>query len=384
MACRFLNDIFGPGSGALPVWGSRETLACLAEALSAGLSISYSTSKTGLSESSHARNIAIEWLQRTGRAPNDLRRRSGLSDEQCSMLGFEPKAAATDPAFSVQDMGVPSFRNLDVADLLAALRFVARYRELMAGSTGSKPVFQVGILTLTIQGREQQFFAQTLVAELGEVTDTVWLYRWCVWGLDGRYEEHWRAFDGPADASPHTTSILSSQQQIHLPSPTDYTNTPNPPYATPTTPSYQRNPKKRKPSDSTSSHSQNEPPQKRIRPSTPPSAAARYKPWQHFQHAPLSDDQLFAVASNLLQGAAILRLAHSYSNQDIFKRINATRPAEAGIKSVNVITKRISHAVKLEAEATGRSERAIRAQISEAKSLRGVAHKGKVDVTPYG
>jgi hypothetical protein len=51
---------------------------------------------------------------------------------------------------------------------------------------------------------------------------------------------------------------------------------------------------------------------------------------------------------------------------------------------VNVITKRLTHAIKGASKASGRSEREIRAQLAEAKRARGVAHKGKVDVGVYG
>jgi hypothetical protein len=251
-------------------------------------------------------------------------------------------------------MGVPPFKELDMAIVLANLRAVARYQELL---TGIKPVFQVGVLTLTVSGIDHQFFAQTLSAEAGEATDTVWLYRWCTMEIDGQYEEHWRPFDAPmgVQSNPHTT--LPPNQTI-LPNPTDHRVVPNPAETTPNPTPPQQPPK---------------------RPRAP-----KHKRWQHFEHKYLSDDELFAAPADLLQGPAILRLAHSYSNQAIFDRINAARPEGTGIRSVNVITKRLTHAIQAAAKASGRSVQEIRAEVTAAKSRNGVRHKGKVDVAPYG
>lgn len=351
MACRFLFGLFGPNSEAAPVWGNKQTLALLSNALDSGLSIADTKSTTGQSEASHAMETAVGWLQKSGKAPFDLQKMSGLSDEHRIALGFEPASVASDPAASVQDMGVPPSKELDMAVFLAALRFVARYQQI---TTGFKPVFQVGVLTLTVQGMENQFFAQTLAAEAGEATETVWLYRWCVVGLDGEYEEHWRPFDSPVDVNPNPPVVIP-QQQTTIHSPSNHINA-----------------RKRSHAAFTS---------------TPPQAPlkkTRQKRYQHFQHAHLSDAELFASPSDLIQGDAILRLAHSYSNQDIFHRVNAGRSDGTGVKSVNVITKRLSHAVEAAAKTSGKSEQEIRTEISDSKKARGVRHKGKIDVTPYG
>jgi hypothetical protein len=351
MACRFLNGLFGSNSDPVPVRGGRQDLSLLARALDAGLSVNNTMSTIGLSEACHAMEATVGWLQKSGKVPMDLQDVSTLSDEQRAAFGFEPTAVASDPAASVQTMGVPPFQNLDMAKFLAALRFVARYQQLM---TGSKPVFQVGVLTLTVQGSDQQFFAQTLATELGEVTETVWLYRWCVYSVDDQVEEHWRAFDGPASTSALPIGV-SSHQQTTFRNATDQNNRSSSPDTPLAGTSLQL--RARKP---------------------------RVKDWQHFQHKPLTDDQLFASNPNHLQGDAILRLAHGYSNQDIFENINAAQPQGRGIRSVNVITKRLTHAIQIEAEATGRSVQDIRAEIAEAKSSRGVVHKGRIDVTMYG
>ena len=354
MSCRFLFNVFGPGTSVVPVWGAKESIVALSRALEAGLSIHNTTSTTGKSEASHAVETVVGWLQRTGKAPFNLQKISGLSDEQRKDYGFEPRTEAMDPAASVQDMGVPPFKDLDMAIFLASLRVVARYQELL---TGSKPVFQVGVLTLTVQGAGHQFFAQTLMTEAGEATDTVWLYRWCTMDLNGQYEEHWRPFDAPM-AAPSYPDVALPQNQAVLPNPTDHSvAVSNPPETT-------QNP---------------DPPQQPVKRQRAP----KHKRWQHFEHQYLSDDELFAAPADLLQGPAILRLAHSYSNQAIFDRINAARPEGTGIKSVNVITKRLTHAIQGAARASGRSVQEIRAQVTAAKYRNGVRHKGKVDIAPY-
>jgi hypothetical protein len=353
MSCRFFTGLFGGDPAAVPVWGAKENLARLAHALETGLSISNTTSKTGVSEASHAMETVVGRLQKTGKAPFDLQNVAGLSDEQRIAHGFESSTAVLDPATSVQDMGVPPFKDLNMAMFLAGLRVVARCQEIL---TGVKPVIEVGILTLTVQGIDQQFFAQTLMSEAGEATDTVWLYRWCSMGLDGRYEEHWRPFDGPTGMKSNS-DIASPQDQIISQKSPDHGVVPSPPDATAESACPQKRSKKQR--------------------------APKHKRWQHFQHHYLSDDELFAAPSDLLQGDAILRLAYSYSNNVIFARINAARPEGTGVKSVNVITKRLTHAIQAAAKASGRSVHEIRTEIAEAKSQNGVRHKGKVDVALY-
>jgi hypothetical protein len=351
MSCRFLTGLFGDPA-AVPIWGAKENLAILAHALQTGLSISNTTSTTGNSEASHAMETVVGWLQRSGRAPFNLQNVAGLSDEQRVAHAFEPSTAVLNSP-SVQDMGVPPFKTLDMAMFFAGLRVVTQYQKIL---TGVKPVIRVGILTLTVQGIDQQFFAQTLMSEAGEATDTVWLYRWCNMGFDGQCEEHWRPFDGPAGIQSYPDVALPQDQTI-LQKPTDHVAVSCPPDATSELACPQQPPKKQR--------------------------APKHKRWQHFQHHYLSDDELFAAPSDLLQGDAILRLAHSYSNNVIFARINASRPEGTGIKSVNVITKRLTHAIQAAAQATGRSVNEIRAEITAAKIENGMRHKGKVDVAPY-
>lgn len=346
LACRFVSGLFGQNSEPAPVWGSRENLTHLAQALASGSSILQATSTTGVPECSHATTTVATQLQEAGRLPGmaDLIKTQNLSDEQRIALGFEPRNPWSE---SMQDMGVPPFKDLNVSQFIDALRFAARMQEIQ---TGSRPILQVGILTLTVQGIEQQFFAQTLAVEAGEVTDTVWLYRWCIMGLDGQYQEHWRPFDNIVNATNATM-----QRDLNQSSQTGF-------YQTATS------------TDAADQQPQPQP-QKRTR-------KPRTRRFQSFRHQHLSDAELFRAPADLLQGDAILRLSHSYSNQEIFERINANTPN--GVRSVNVVTKRLTHAIQDAAKASGRSEREIRAEIVQAKTRNGVKNKSKVNVSPYG
>lgn len=405
MLCRSIPGLFGPESHPAPIWGDRESLACLANTIETGLSISEQTSTTGQSEATHAIQLSITRLQQAGRIPDDLFKIQNLSDDQRSALGFEPRALP--PGSSMQDWGVPPFQKLDLADFLAALRFVSRHSEL---KSGYKPVFQVGILTMIAQDVDPEFFAQLFVSDAGLVTDTIWLYRWCVvssddGGASSRYAERWRAFDIPAIAQQQDSTSPQDLLSIKREPPSlDHTQATLSPSTNPIpTPSPDQ---KHKPT----------PLRRKDRPLKP------HRP--EFPHAHLSDSQLFALDPDRIQGAILLRLAQSHSNQAIYERINAEhqqachephhqprrqpyhqqqqlnqqqchikvdadedqkqQQQQQRIKSVNVITKRLTQAIKSASRASGRSERAIRLQLAEAKRSRGVAHKGKVDVGIYG
>lgn len=352
----FFNELFGPDTPAAIVFSDRQTLTLLRQARGAGLSISNTTPPNEVSKSTHAMEIAIRWLQKNGRVPVDLHEFSNLPEVVHAALGLEPATVASDPEMSVQQLGVPHFKELDMAKFLAGLRFAARYQELR---TQSKPVFQVGVLTQSIDATGHQFFAQTIAADLGEVTDTVWLYRCCAIGVDRQYEEHWQPFDGTVIQGPNA---LAAQPQVSqsqaLQPPLDNFN-----------------------DSGIGSGSSGAPTPASQEPK--PRRQSRIKSYQYFNHSALTDAELFATSPANLQGPVILRLAKRYSNQEIFTAINDARGPGRGVKSVNVITKRITKAIKDDAAASGRTEKEIREEIADAKTANGVTHKMKVDTKPY-
>ncbi|KAM0724182.1 hypothetical protein Q7P37_000064 [Cladosporium fusiforme] len=357
MALQTIHGLFGRDGPSTPIFGDNTLLTLLARDVAAGLSISNTTSAIGDPESSHAVATATTRLQLTGRIPMDLHTMQSLSDQQRKALGFEPMNL--EPEIEMQTFGAPPFKELDFARFLAALRFSARCQQLQSGF---KPIFEVGIVTMTVNGLEQGFFAQSLQAEVGVVTDTIWLYRWVIMDPDGGYEEHWRPFDGPIvqQFAPVGDIVppLSQQQQQFRPLQQSFQDlpaaqVPNPPHQPQPTETPQPQPRRH-----------------------------RHLPYETFNHAHLSDAELFQSAPELIQGEAIMRLAESYSNGEIFANLQAAHPGK--IKNVNVITKRLTHAIAIAAQAEGVVPAVVRARIREAKEANGVVHKAKLDVTPYG
>lgn len=362
--------LYGPNSPSVPTLGDKTTLNLLARYVATGLHIVFTPSANGLSESSHAIEMSINHLKLSGRVPVELDIFRSFSRQQCEALGLEP--LTLHPSTNMQNLGAPPFKELDIGFFLATLRFAARCQQL---KTNLKPIFQVGVVTMTVQGSEQSFFAQTIPAENGDVTDTVWLFRWIIVDFEGEYQEHWRPFDVADDAS------LAQQQQPHHKPPQQTAQCPPIAQAADlsTPPSQQQTP----PAVSAST---SPPKRKRKRNSqhqTPPTKRPRRpQPYELFDHRPLSDEELFAKPSSFIQGDAILRLAEKYSNGQIFARIQAEHPGQ--ISAVNIITKRLTNAIEAQAEKEGVDKDVVRARIYDAKEANGVAHKAKLDVTPYG
>lgn len=349
LGCRFVNGLCGSNSPPAPIWGTLNELNALSRALASGVSISSSTPPEGSSEGSHVFQAIIGHLQNAGRIPTDVEKLKGLSDAQREALGFELKTL--DPASSIQHLGKPNFVNQNMAKILATLRFVARHQELKTGS--KKPIFQVGVVTLTVNGFKKHFRAQTFKAADGNVTDTVWLYRWCVIDGNGAYEEHWRAFTG---------HVVEQQAKTDTPMANGLARAPTFPRTL-----------VHRPASTTVDNSASPEPR--------PARKPRHTAYLDFKHAHLSDDELFASASELIQGDAIIRLARNYSNTEIFERINAATPG--GVKNISVVTKRLTHAIEAAAKASGRSVLEIRQEIVAAKNSNGVVHSAITHTSHY-
>lgn len=98
---------------------------------------------------------------------------------------------------------------------------------------------------------------------------------------------------------------------------------------------------------------------------------------QPFQHAHLSDDELFNLEPELISKDVLLRLACKYNERDIFDRVNAVTPN--GIKGVNIINCRLFYAMQVAAKASGRTVQDIRREVAEAREKNGVVREEKVD-----
>lgn len=364
-SCRFFNNIF---SCAAPVWADQKTLTALQSAIDSDAKITddakYADPDTGADE---AMDAALMQLQFDGMNAHDFR----------DLIDRAQEAAVANPPqlpdnirdlFSFRNLGNPSYLKIDIMLIVEILRFISRFKEQ---HTSNKHVLQLGVLTMTVQGKSNSYNAQTFPAEVGVATNTVWLYRWCTYAEDGTYEEQWRPFlrglsqVGTAARHParamampkqlapkeKSTGIVSSKRPLE----SDHSEAKLNGLQLPMNATMAEQPQAKRP--------------------------RRDNRYRKFNHWALTDDQLFAGDPVMLQGDCIIRLAHGYSNQEIMNRINALHPRT--IASVNVITKRLTHAIDYASEATGKTAIQIRQEIAEAKAANGVNHKAKIDTSGY-
>jgi hypothetical protein len=97
-----------------------------------------------------------------------------------------------------------------------------------------------------------------------------------------------------------------------------------------------------------------------------------------FQHAHLSDDELFNTPCELLSNDVFLRLAHKYTNRDVFNRFNTKQPN--AVKNVYEISNRLHAAVRVAARDSGRSVSEIREQIDTARNSSDTAPNWAAEV----
>jgi hypothetical protein len=100
---------------------------------------------------------------------------------------------------------------------------------------------------------------------------------------------------------------------------------------------------------------------------------------QPFQHAHMSDEELFSLEPKLISKDVLLRLACKYNERDILNRVNAVTPN--GIKGVNIIHCRLFYAMQVAAKASGRTVQDIRKEVAEAREKGGVVREEKADQT---
>jgi hypothetical protein len=85
-----------------------------------------------------------------------------------------------------------------------------------------------------------------------------------------------------------------------------------------------------------------------------------------FQHAPLSDDELFNTPYELITTDAFMRLAHKYTIKEIYERFHAVQPDL--VRKQLQITNRFNYVTRMAAQDSGRDASEIRAQIEEARN----------------
>lgn len=362
--CRFIKNLF---TCAAPVWADQATLAALQSAADNGLRISNDRDyRDGVLGADKAIALALERLELDGIMPYDMNTLFDKASEAGIPTGLDLDEEIQE-LFSLKHMGNPAYLHVNIAHLLEVLRFMAT---VVQQHMGHKPVFQVGILTLSVHNTSKTFSAQLFAAEEGIATGTVWLYRWCVYQAGGHYEEYWRPFVRNVDQVGRNTvfdgQTMATTKQPIQPAVAANTSSRKRPLetdgATGLPGAYQI---------PTNTAPQAEPQAKR----------RRNNRFHAFDHWAFTDDQLFAGDHYLIQGDCIIRLAHSHNNQDIMNRINAHHPG--AISSVNVITKRLTHAIGYAADTTGKTTTQIRQEIANAKAANGVEHKAKIETGTY-
>jgi hypothetical protein len=85
-----------------------------------------------------------------------------------------------------------------------------------------------------------------------------------------------------------------------------------------------------------------------------------------FQHAHLSDDELFNTPYELITTDAFMRLAHKYTIKEVYERFHAVQPDL--VRKQLQITNRFNYVTRMAAQDSGRDASEIRAQIEEARN----------------
>jgi hypothetical protein len=85
-----------------------------------------------------------------------------------------------------------------------------------------------------------------------------------------------------------------------------------------------------------------------------------------FQHAHLSDDELFNTPYELITTDAFMRLAHKYTIKEIYERFHAVQPDL--VRKQLQIANRFNYVTRMAAQDSGRDASGIRAQIDEARN----------------
>jgi hypothetical protein len=97
-----------------------------------------------------------------------------------------------------------------------------------------------------------------------------------------------------------------------------------------------------------------------------------------FQHAHLSDDELFNTPYELITTDAFMRLAHKYTIKEVYERFHAVQPDL--VRKQLQITNRFNYVTRMAAQDSGRDASEIRAQIEEARNSGDIAMNEAAEV----
>ncbi|TKA81677.1 hypothetical protein B0A55_01341 [Friedmanniomyces simplex] len=352
MTCCFVNNLFGIDTPPVPVCG---TLAAINELITA-------IDRDHLFIQPHATAKPSDFTQI---AYHHLKKRDEFPDiDQLRALHDLPAEAGLplldewdiDQLFRQPVVVSPAFKSLDVEEVLTALIKVAKHQEIYTSivlSQARKPVFQLGVITMTPDSYEAPYFEAQLFPSRDDAdpTSTLWLYRWCVAGADGGYEEQWRALSDGSFNARECAKMLPLQP------------------ARPVKPMVQGRKRARARFDEDDDYAVG------VGLPTPESnhRGKHARPDLGYPNDKPRND-LFTDSPDSITGATILHLARFYSNQELFERINAGLAAK-GLKSLkeeNVVTRRITCAISSQASKSREFTDEIRKGLDEARRVNGV------------
>jgi len=353
VSCRFIKHLFGPKTPAVPVYGSSAAIDELNVAISRdGLFIQ----PQGTPEPSNNIKIAYQHLQQKGVFPQTEQLKV-LHDT--TMQGGEAMSVGMkdfDVSLPPEVTGSPPFKVLDIMRVLGTLRIVEKYYDEYVSQVLGDPethAYQLGVITMTKRAGDGPSFNVQLFQSKAdaEPTGTLWLYRWCIFNGVGGYDEQWRAVgDGKFDMKtlPETTPMVPELTAKFT---------------------------KKRARDDTDRTDENIDPDNS--PPVPSTHTQRPAKRHRQRRASIPDEQLFSHDPDNIRGEIILRLAHHYSNAELLDRINTGLAAKGlqRIKNANVITRRITIAIKAQADDDEKNVKIIRKSLNGARRANGVRER---------
>ncbi|TKA24850.1 hypothetical protein B0A50_06579 [Salinomyces thailandicus] len=338
-SCGRINNLFGPDSIPVPLFGSTQAVASLKMAVEQdGHFILYESGQRPDKDFV----LAYSHLYQKGIFPDPH-----LLQELYGKAKQDPDWDDWSDAPLPLAQGSPPFKSLKVREVLVFLRMIGQaYSRYCSEETIARPqiyTYNSGVVTLTKGVNEPpRFEAELFESRPGrEATGTVWMYRQCAMRADGGYDEVWRAVGSKMAA----TAVAVPEQAVDSPlgSLVDGTQVENADVDWDTSPARTFHP-------------------------LPP---VQQPPRQQ----PPSDADLFNTDPDGIRGETILRLARSYTNTELFERINAGLASNhlPLIRESNVITRRITLAIQAKASSSeSLTYHGVRQELNEARRVNGV------------
>ncbi|KAK6441294.1 hypothetical protein LTR95_002487, partial [Oleoguttula sp. CCFEE 5521] len=298
-SCQAITGLYGPQSPAVPVFGAPAALTALASAVDHGLVVRNATSP-GLVESEHAFQIAVQAVVQDNTIFADLELVSDGHQHQHTSLQHAPRRR---PLYvDVFDINICDFdaQHADEWVVAGHLKTLRRLSQLRQDRGERKPIFQVGLLAMNMtQDTLAHFLARVYASDLGDVTHTIWLYRWMYTGNHSLRREHWRGF-AVADHAMQSDLRPAFSDIPHQTIAPPYWSPVQRPYE-PTQISRQKRGAERDETGPQTPHD---------RPPMPYDRPPKRQRVSSVDHWHLSDDEVFQLEHHHIQQDVIFRLAH--------------------------------------------------------------------------